>query len=74
MKFQVRKMPTSLLKQHCYCPMLLMRTTKTAVCRYSLSSGEALHKRMTDTVIDECPNKRMPQNSEDWLRLLDFSP
>ena len=25
-------MPTSLLKQHCYCPMLLMRTTKTAVC------------------------------------------
>ena len=22
----------SLLKQHCYCPMLLMRTTKTAVC------------------------------------------
>ena len=26
------KKPTSLLKQHCYCPMLLMRTTKTAVC------------------------------------------
>ena len=26
------KMPTSLLKQHCYCPMLLMRTIKTAVC------------------------------------------
>ena len=26
------KMPTSLLKQHCYCPMLLMWTTKTAVC------------------------------------------
>ena len=25
-------MPTSLLKQHCYCPMLLMQTTKTAVC------------------------------------------
>ena len=20
------------VKQHCYCPMLLMRTTKTAVC------------------------------------------
>ena len=22
----------SSLKQHCYCPMLLMRTTKTAIC------------------------------------------
>ena len=25
-------MPTSLLKQLCYCPMLLMRITITAVC------------------------------------------
>ena len=25
-------MAKSLLKHHCYCPMLLMRTTKTAVC------------------------------------------
>ena len=31
-KYQVIEMLTSLLKQHCYCPMLLMRTTKTAVC------------------------------------------
>ena len=23
---------TSVLKYHCYCPILLMRTTKTAVC------------------------------------------
>ena len=30
-KFQVREMAKSLLK-HRYCPMLLMRTTKTAVC------------------------------------------
>ena len=34
--YKVRKMATSLakslLKQHCYCPMLLMQTTKTAVC------------------------------------------
>ena len=22
----------SMLKQHCYCPMFLMQTTKTAVC------------------------------------------
>ena len=26
-----KKMPPSLLKQHCYCPMSLMLTTKTAV-------------------------------------------
>ena len=26
------KMPISVLKQHCYCQMLLMRITKTAVC------------------------------------------
>ena len=31
-KYKVRKMTKSLLKHHCYCPMLLMRTTKTAVC------------------------------------------
>ena len=31
-KYQVEKMPTSLLKQHCYCSMLLIQTTKTAVC------------------------------------------
>ena len=31
-KYKVRKMAKSLLKHHCYCPMLLMRTTKTAVC------------------------------------------
>ena len=31
-KYEVRNMPASLLKQHCYCPMLLMRTTKTAGC------------------------------------------
>ena len=31
-KYQVRKMATRLLKQHCYCSMLLMQTTKTAVC------------------------------------------
>ena len=28
----LRKMGKSLLKHHCYCPMLLMRTTKTPVC------------------------------------------
>ena len=28
----MRKIAKTLLKQHCYCPMLLMRTTKTAVC------------------------------------------
>ena len=27
-----REMVGSLLKHHCYCPMLLMWTTKTAVC------------------------------------------
>ena len=31
-KYNVRKMAKSLLKHHCYCPMLLMRTTKTDVC------------------------------------------
>ena len=31
----------SLLKQHCYCPMLLMRTTKTAVC---LQTKAILHQ------------------------------
>ena len=33
-KYKVRKMSKSLLKHHCscYCPILLMRTTKTAVC------------------------------------------
>ena len=30
--YKVRKMAKSLLKQHFYCPMLLMHTTKTAVC------------------------------------------
>ena len=30
-KYKVRIMAKSLLKHHCYCPMLLMRTTKTAV-------------------------------------------
>ena len=30
-KYQVKNMPTSLLKQHCYCRMILMQTTKTAV-------------------------------------------
>ena len=29
--YKVRKMAKSLLKYHCYCPMLLMRTTKTYV-------------------------------------------
>ena len=32
MKYKVRKMTKSLLRHHCYCPMLLMRTTKTSVC------------------------------------------
>ena len=31
-KYKVRKMVKCLLKHHCYCPKLLMRTTKTAVC------------------------------------------
>ena len=31
-KYKVRKMDQSLLKRPWYCPMLLMRTTKTAVC------------------------------------------
>ena len=31
-KFKVKKMAKCLLKHHCYCPMLLMRTIKTAVC------------------------------------------
>ena len=31
-KFKVREMAISLSKHHCYCPMLLIRTTKTAVC------------------------------------------
>ena len=29
---KVRKMAKVLLKHNCFCPMLLMRTTKTAVC------------------------------------------
>ena len=31
-KYKVGKMAKSLLKHHCYCPKLLMQTTKTAVC------------------------------------------
>ena len=31
-KYTVREIAKSLLKHHCYCPKLLMRTTKTAVC------------------------------------------
>ena len=31
-KYKVRKMAKSLLKHHCYCLMLLMWNTKTAVC------------------------------------------
>ena len=38
----VRKMATSLLKQHCYCLMLLMRTAKTAVC---LQTKAVFHHR-----------------------------
>ena len=30
-KYIVREMSKSLLKYHCYCPMVLMRTTKTGV-------------------------------------------
>ena len=29
---EVRKMAKDLLKHLCYCPILLMRTTKTALC------------------------------------------
>ena len=32
-------MATDLLKCHCYCPMLLMRTTKAAVCFNKASRG-----------------------------------
>ena len=31
-KYKVRKMAKSLLKHCCYCPVLLMQTTKTDVC------------------------------------------
>ena len=31
-KFRVRKMAKGLLEHHCYCPIFLMWTTKTAVC------------------------------------------
>ena len=31
-KYKVQKVAKGLLKQHCYCPMLLMWTTKTAIC------------------------------------------
>ena len=31
-KYKVRKMTKNVLKRHCYCPVLLMWTTKTAVC------------------------------------------
>ena len=31
-KYKVRKMAKSLLKLHCYCPMLLVQTTKTTLC------------------------------------------
>ena len=31
-KYKGRKMAKSLLKYHCYCPVLLMQTTKIAVC------------------------------------------
>ena len=31
-KYEVRKMSEGLLKHNCHCPMLLKRTTKTAVC------------------------------------------
>ena len=31
-KYKVGKKAKSLLKLHCYCPILLMLTTKTVVC------------------------------------------
>ena len=31
-KYEVRTFTKSLSKHHCYCPILLMQTTKTAVC------------------------------------------
>ena len=31
-KYKVRKLAKILLKYRCYCPLLLMQTTKTAVC------------------------------------------
>ena len=30
-KYKVRKMAKSLLKHHCYCPMLLMQTTGVVI-------------------------------------------
>ena len=31
-KHKVRKMAKGLLKHHCHCPIVLLQTTKTAVC------------------------------------------
>ena len=37
-KYKVREIANSLLNHHCYCPMLLMRTTKTAVCLHKMAN------------------------------------
>ena len=47
-KYKVRKMTESLLKHHCNCPVLLMRTTKTAVCLQTkaIFHGGIYHPKM----------------------------
>ena len=42
-KYKVRKMAKSLLKHHFYCPMLLMWTTKTAVCLQTKATFDQLY-------------------------------
>ena len=45
-------MAKSLLKQHCYCPMLLMWTTKTAVCLQKKIFQPLIHLDFLGTIYD----------------------
>ena len=36
-KYKVRTMAKSLLKHHCYCPIIMMRSTKTAFCLQTMT-------------------------------------
>ena len=51
-------MATRLLKQHCYCPMLLMWTTKTAVC---LQTNAIFHQRAKRAVSRVISHRHVPR-------------
>ena len=59
----MRNIPTSLLKQHCYCPMLLMRTTKTAVCN-AAHAGKCMESQSTQPPYSLFPTPYHPEALE----------